>query len=50
MVFVYKFLFSIEKLGPLVENPYAGAIIFSMVAGLVGLSLRSLKPRFLSNF
>lgn len=50
MVFVYKFLFSIEKLGPLVENPYAGAIIFSMVAGLVGLSLRSLKPRFLSSF
>jgi hypothetical protein len=50
MVFIYRYLLSIEKLAQLVENPYAGAVIFSMLAGLVGLGIRSLKPRFLSNF
>ena len=50
MVFVYKLLFSIERLGPLIENPYAGAVIFSVVAGLVGLTIRMCKPNFLSRF
>lgn len=46
MVFVYRYLLSIEKLGQLIENPYAGAMIFSILAWLVGIGLRMLKPRF----
>ncbi len=44
MVFVYKFIFSIEKLSPLLENPYAGAVVLSTAAGLLGITIRMCKP------
>lgn len=50
MVFVYRYLLSIERLAQLIENPYAGAVIFSMVAGMVGVFIRSIKPKFLDHF
>lgn len=46
MVFVYKLILPLERIVPLIDNPYAGAIIFSLLAWAVGTGLRMIKPRF----
>lgn len=46
MVFAYNKFFSLEKMVPMIENPYAGAVIFSILAGCIGIAIRMLKPRF----
>lgn len=50
MVFVYKYLLSIEEVEKLVKDPYAGAIVFSLFAGFIGFCIRFLKTSFLSRF
>ena len=45
MGFVYKVILPMGKFDPLVENPYTGAIVFSLIAWLMGLLLHILKPK-----
>lgn len=46
MAFVYNTIFTIDKIEPLVESPYSGAIIFSIIAWLIGKFLRTIKLKF----
>lgn len=44
IIFFYKIL-PAEKFGPLLANPHAGAVVFSVVAMALGLFLKSITPR-----
>ena len=49
MALLYNRIFPLEQLNPLLQDPYAGAIVFSIVAWLLGRLLKFLslvRPRF----
>ncbi len=43
MLFYYNKILSLDKIAPLLNDPYAGAVIFSVLAGVVGLLLRVVR-------
>lgn len=50
MIFMYKLVLPINRLSELVDNPYAGAVILSILAMMIGFGLRLLRPKFLNKF
>jgi len=45
MVFIYKISF-LKWMTPLLNNPYAGAVVFSIFAYALGLMIKWIKPKF----
>jgi len=45
MIFIYKISF-VKWMTPLLNNPYAGAVVFSILAYALGSVIKWIKPKF----